>query len=212
MDVGKSFTYMFEDKDWVTKIAVGGLVVLLSFLIVPIPLLIGYSLEVIKRVAENHPMPLPDWNNISELYMKGLMAFVGSLIYAAPVIVLVFCTIIPIFLLQRDGDGARQLGVLLIFCSACVMLILGLAIGFLQYVPMTMFALNNQINSLLSGNIISLVTGILALVFYDNPKVKEYFARVASQYGAVPSNPNIPATSLTFAPSTEPLDPTTPVR
>ena len=35
-----------------------------------------------------------------------------------------------------------------------------------------------EICAILSGNVISLVTGILSLVFYNNPKVQEYFAQL----------------------------------
>jgi hypothetical protein len=37
-----------------------------------------------------------------------------------------------------------------------------------------------EICCILSGNVISLVVGILALVFYGDPAVKEYFARINS--------------------------------
>lgn len=41
MDIGKAFTFVTEDERWLTKIGIGALVMLFSFLIVPIPLLIG---------------------------------------------------------------------------------------------------------------------------------------------------------------------------
>jgi uncharacterized membrane protein HdeD (DUF308 family) len=38
-----------------------------------------------------------------------------------------------------------------------------------------------QIVNILCGSVVSLVTGILSLVFYNDPQVRAYFARIASQ-------------------------------
>ncbi len=38
-----------------------------------------------------------------------------------------------------------------------------------------------QIANIVSGNVISLVIGILALVFYNDPEVEDYYRQVASQ-------------------------------
>lgn len=48
MDVGKSFTYMFEDKDWLVKIVLGGVFGLLSTFLIGLPFVLGYVLEVIN--------------------------------------------------------------------------------------------------------------------------------------------------------------------
>jgi hypothetical protein len=40
-----------------------------------------------------------------------------------------------------------------------------------------------EICAILFANVLSLVTGILALVFYNDPQVQEYFARLNSQQG-----------------------------
>ncbi len=152
MDVGKSFTYMFEDKDWIAKIAIGGLVVLLSAFLIPIPLLVGYSLRVIKNVAEGAPNPLPEWSDIGDMFVKGLTAIVGVLIWALPVIILACCIAIATTGLgaaasNNGSDGIGALGGLVLSCLYCLTFIVGIFINLFVYAPLTLFALNNQIST-----------------------------------------------------------------
>lgn len=51
MDIAKAFTYVFEDARWITKIGIAAIVSLLSFLIIPIPLLTGYLVAVTRKGA-----------------------------------------------------------------------------------------------------------------------------------------------------------------
>jgi hypothetical protein len=84
MDYGKSFTYVFEDKDWLKKVAIGGLLML-----VPILNLIGvgYGLRTLKAVGEGKEKPLPEWDDFGGDLVKGLLLVVAQLIYALPAII-----------------------------------------------------------------------------------------------------------------------------
>ncbi len=152
MDVGKSFTYMFEDKEWIAKIAIGGIVVLLSVFIIPIPLLVGYSLAVIKRVYEGDPSPLPEWSNIGDMYVKGLTAILGVLIWASPLILLGCCYGILVAAMGgaadgNSGDAFATIGGLLLVCVNCLIILGALFINLFVYAPLTNFAIHNQINT-----------------------------------------------------------------
>lgn len=152
MDVGKSFTYMFEDKDWIAKIAIGGLVVLLSALIIPIPLLVGYGLVVTKRVYDGDPNPLPEWSNIGDMFVKGLYAVIGVLIWASPLILITCCLAMVGIGFNAagnngDNEGLAALGGLAFACLYCIAFVGGIAVNLLVYAPLTKFALNNQLNT-----------------------------------------------------------------
>jgi hypothetical protein len=86
MDIGKSFTYVFDDEDWVTKILIGALFVLLSFIVIGIPFVLGYIVETVKNVMDGNPRPLPDWADLGPIFTKGLMLFLILLIYSLPII------------------------------------------------------------------------------------------------------------------------------
>lgn len=149
MDLGKSFTFMFEDKDWITKIAIGGVVALLSVFIIPIPLLVGYMLVVTKNVAEGNPNPLPEWNDISGMYMQGLMAVLGAIIWFVPVIILACCTGLAITGLSataRSDNASGAMGAV-VLCFQCLMAIASLVLSFFVYAPITRYALNGKFDT-----------------------------------------------------------------
>jgi len=92
MDIGKSFTYMFDDENWVQKLAIGGLLALVS--IIPIVniftmlVLVGYALRVLQNVANKKEVPLPEWDDWGGDWLRGLMVALGWLIYSIPLIVI----------------------------------------------------------------------------------------------------------------------------
>lgn len=161
MDVGKSFTYMFEDKDWIAKIAIGGGILLvggllLGWLVIPAlaaaALLLGYTLVVTKNVYEGNPNPLPEWTNIGDLFMKGVTAFVGVLIWAIPLIVIVCCLAVAGVALggASSSDGGRDIGPvggLVLTCLYCLAFVVGIAVNVFVYAPLTLYAINGQMST-----------------------------------------------------------------
>ena len=91
MDIGKSFTYVFDDEGWLTKVLIGGLFSFLSIILIGMPFLVGYFLETLKNVYLGQPRPLPNWgDNLGGLFVKGIKALVGILVWSLPII-LVSC-------------------------------------------------------------------------------------------------------------------------
>ncbi len=84
MDVGKAFTFVFEDEEWISKVGIGAVVVLLSFLILPIFPLIGYMVAVTRNVRKGVEKPLPRWDDWGQLFMDGLYVFIAQVIYSSP--------------------------------------------------------------------------------------------------------------------------------
>jgi len=89
MDIGKSFTYMFDDEKWVQKLVVGGLLALVSVIplvnIFTTPVIVGYTLRLLKNVADREERPLPEWNDWGGDWVKGILAILAGLIYAIPI-------------------------------------------------------------------------------------------------------------------------------
>jgi hypothetical protein len=86
MDIGKAFSFVFDDEQWVTSILIMGLLILVPIL--GSIMLIGYMMETARNVAMNSPRPLPKWDNFGEKLSLGFAGFVISLVYALPIIVL----------------------------------------------------------------------------------------------------------------------------
>lgn len=87
MDFGESFSYVFRDDKWFKKVFVGGLFMLLGFLIIGSFFVAGYQLEVMRRVMRRDPKPLPDWDDLGRKLGEGFMLAVALLVYAVPIMV-----------------------------------------------------------------------------------------------------------------------------
>lgn len=85
MDIGKAFSFPFDDDQWVSSILLCGVLLLIP--IVGQILLIGYMLETARNVAMGSPRPLPKWNNFGEKLSLGFGGFVISLGYVLPIII-----------------------------------------------------------------------------------------------------------------------------
>ncbi|MEM8531841.1 MAG: DUF4013 domain-containing protein, partial [Chloroflexota bacterium] len=108
MDIGKAFSYVFDDERWVTKVLLGGLLFLIP--IVGQIALSGYMIKVAKNVVRNHPQPLPEvFDNFGETIVQGLYAFVINLVYFIPYILLaIVFSCIP-GILGAGGDSGEAI-------------------------------------------------------------------------------------------------------
>jgi len=85
MNFGKAFSYIFEDPEWIKKILIVALVSLIP--IVGQIAALGFALEVMRRVINNDPHPLPQFD-FGDFLGKGFKGFIVSLVYAIPLLIL----------------------------------------------------------------------------------------------------------------------------
>ncbi len=135
MDIGSAFTYMFDDQDWIKKIAIGGGITLVALILTPVLIglalflpLSGYMLETLKNVRDGRATPLPEWTNFGDLFSKGLMIFVIGLVYNLPSIIFSCASAginVAVTNPNIDSDVASTLGILSA-CISCVQVIVSL--------------------------------------------------------------------------------------
>lgn len=122
MDIGKAFGFVFEDEEWPAKILIGGAILLAGIalcwlllvpLILAIALIVGYSVQVTRRVIRGDTSPLPAWDNWADLIVDGLKVIVIVIVYSLPLIILSTCLGIPIGILGDTGSFGRVLAGLL---------------------------------------------------------------------------------------------------
>ena len=148
MDIGKAFSFVFEDEAWVTKVLLGGV-----FLFIPIVnfAVFGYMLKVAQNVARGNPRPLPEWGEFGDHFMRGLYWVVIQVVYQLPTIILyalLFCAIAAAGGLangQRGGNGAGAIGALG-FCLVPLIIIVALAGAFLGYVAAGRYVTTNSLS------------------------------------------------------------------
>ena len=85
VDVRRSLTFAFEDERWTRKLLIGALFALGPVLVIGIFFLIGYLIEIIRRVETGAEEPLPEWSgNYGRYFREGFTAAWGVLIWLLP--------------------------------------------------------------------------------------------------------------------------------
>jgi len=115
VDLGRCFTFVPEDPEWVTKILVGGLFTLLSAVLVGIPFVLGYWGRTLRNVVAGQPRPLPPWDDLGGIFSDGLRLLGVYLVYTlglATALAALSCVLLaPLVALGHvgsldDGPGA----------------------------------------------------------------------------------------------------------
>jgi hypothetical protein len=83
-NVGRAFSFMFEDKKWAGKIFLGAIFNLLSLILIGIPFVLGYLLELAKNSSQGKEIPLPEWDNLGDKFVRGLVYIIIIIIYSIP--------------------------------------------------------------------------------------------------------------------------------
>jgi hypothetical protein len=105
MDYGKAVKYMFDDKDWLKKILIGGVLNIIPVVnFIPV----GYGLRTLKAVGEGRDTPLPEWDDWGGDFMKGLLVAVAGLVYAIPIIVLAILSAIVTAIATSGSSGSSE--------------------------------------------------------------------------------------------------------
>jgi len=84
MNFGKSFTYMFDDENWISKFLVGILISMVPILNIAWA---GYGIGIMRNMARGMVKPLPSWDNLGEKFKDGLFIFLASIVYLLPVFI-----------------------------------------------------------------------------------------------------------------------------
>jgi hypothetical protein len=140
MNIGKAFTYVFEDPDYIKKIGIAALMSLIP--VAGVFILLGWSIEITRRVIRGEQWPLPEWNDYGRLFMQGLKAFGLSFVYLLPVILINACVQISSIPLQASLDNETMAmafsGIMLV--GACLTIILAIAVSLLLVPALGIYA------------------------------------------------------------------------
>jgi hypothetical protein len=146
MDAEKSFSYPFEDNQWVSKLGLGAIISMIPILNFAWS---GYLVGIIRNIMNNATEPLPAWDDLDQKFKEGLILFGAGLIYASPILI-ALC--LPLGLTASSGlfsgnsemqDIARMIteaGGILFFGLLCVSILYGLVLSILYPAILVMFA------------------------------------------------------------------------
>jgi len=147
MDIASAFTFMFDDKDWIKKMVIGGLAMLLGIILVPILAVYGYMVELIRNVSRNEEKPLPQWDNFGALIMQGLNVVVISLVYSLPVILFACLIAIPPVLMQDANPEMADTLAIVSSCLSLVVTILSLLVSLIMPAAIIRYAVHDRLSA-----------------------------------------------------------------
>lgn len=133
MDFARSFSYLFEDKEWVTKLLIAAVVFLIP--IIGHLIVLGWALEITRRVIQGEEPVLADWSDFGGHVVRGLKAFVVGLVYALPLLILGLCNALFSMVGNPEVVGAdtaqalSALAAMVAIIVSCFNIIYGLFMG-----------------------------------------------------------------------------------
>jgi len=142
MDISTAFTFVKNDKDWITKILITGLIGLIP--IVGQLYLAGWSMDIAKRYTLGSNDLLPDVN-FGQYIKMGFKFCVVNFVYALPVII--FSVITSFFtsvFMSSDSQGVQFFGAALSCGMSFIYFVLGLAISIFAYAAIMRLIENEQ--------------------------------------------------------------------
>jgi len=129
------FAFPFRGHEWRQRFIIGSVIVMASFLIPILPLIVvyGYALEVMRQGIEGDELMLPGWDDWSKMAIDGLRAMVAGFVYLLPGLLVTFGGIALYFLATLAAPFAVQGGEEsvwpLLFFGSFIVMFLSLFLG-----------------------------------------------------------------------------------
>lgn len=145
MDIALAFSYAFKDEEWLKKLGIGALIMLSAFLIIPLPILYGYMIAIIRNVANGEKRPLPDWDDVGKMFTEGWILVAVILVYSLPLIILYGIVIGAGIALTNSGS--EELFVAMMSIAQCVGLVFSLVMALFGPAVLVQFAKHGTFSS-----------------------------------------------------------------
>jgi hypothetical protein len=162
-----AITYPMESDDWITTIIIGGVLTFLSIFILPLFLIGGYLIRVIRVRLDGDPAP-PTFGDWGELFVDGLKAFVIYFIYLLVPLIVFSVTVGGAILTAatggEEGVAAAVAGALGGFLISSV---LSIIFGYFAVIGLVNFARQGSFGAAFDvGTVIDVATNMDFLVAF----------------------------------------------
>lgn len=159
MDYGQSFSFVWKDPDWIKKLAIASIVVLVGLLtagLVMIPLG-GWMVAIVRRVIRGEEPALAEWADFGSLIIDGLKVVVVAIVWSIPLLLIVGC-FSTVAAVAANQDSSGTFTSILSILNACVSLPYGVILGLLLPASIGEIADHGQLGQALNpANAVKLV-------------------------------------------------------
>ena len=148
MEFGKAFSFPFQDQEWFKKVAILALISLIP--IVGPFVVLGWGVEITRRVIRKDPTPLPAFGNFGGLLVDGLKVAVIIFVYMLPIILVQACNQAITFglpELMNDLDTVGTITMVTLICFGCLSLLYAILMGFLLPAALGNFAATDKMGA-----------------------------------------------------------------
>ncbi len=105
LEPGRAFSFPLDDPGWFATFLLGAMLLLVSFLVVPFFIVLGYQLEMVRAVAAGEENHLPPWDRIANKLKEGFFYFLVLAVYGLP-----FCLTLALTVVLGIAAGGWTLG------------------------------------------------------------------------------------------------------
>lgn len=142
MDIGRAFTFFLDDPGWFRKVLLGALISLIP--LVGSFILIGWALAHTRNVYYGSDIPIPEWDDIGNYLVRGLIAWLGALVWALPLVILSVCTA-GVIVAVSNSDAA------VVFVALFASFLILFAVAFMAIVlpvPLARYAIRGEFGAM----------------------------------------------------------------
>jgi hypothetical protein len=147
LDIEETAKYPLASDDWIKTIGIGGVLTLFAVLFVPLLLVYGYLVRVLRAGMRDSPEP-PVFDEWGSLLREGVVAFVVVLVYQLiPLIVFAVTVGGSIAAMATGSRAGAGLGLAGLFGGMVISALLALVFGYFGLVGLANFAHEGTLGS-----------------------------------------------------------------
>lgn len=127
-DLGRAFTFVFQDPRWLEKVVIGGLFWIATMLLFGWFFILGYMARIVRNVVAGVDDQLPEWSDLGEMFTEGLRLFLVAFVWYLPIVLAMIPLII--WAIVFDELGSPRLSEMAAGCMVLTIVPLALLITF----------------------------------------------------------------------------------
>jgi hypothetical protein len=145
--LGDALEYPMEHDDWVKTLLIGGVLSIFAFLLIPIIVVYGYIVRVIRHSLDGDPRP-PEFGDWGDLLVDGLKMLVILIVYMLiPAIVAAVTVGGSVAAMATGTRGGAAAGVAGLVVGFLVSFVLALAFGYVAVAAIVNFAREGSVGA-----------------------------------------------------------------
>ncbi len=130
--INAAFKFMIEDEEWVQKLVIGSLLMLTIIGIIPV---MGWWIEIARRVMNEEEPTLPGWEGFGDFILDGVKLWAATFIISLPVVLVLMLPAFAFLFFGMDYISYADPSYFIFFSLFTVCLMpLSMIFGILSYI------------------------------------------------------------------------------